>query len=204
MTAEHWQAAYAAADQHSWDQTTPAVDLEMLDRGGLRPTDSVVDVGGGDGVFTQTLLARGHDDLTVLDIADSALDAGRQRLGAHRDTVVWIRADVRTWTPERSWRIWHDRAAFHFLTTDQDREEYRHALSLATAADSLVCVGTFADDGPTHCSGLPVARYTEADLVEVLRGDALDLEPLSTAREVHRTPQGAEQHFVWALLRRIN
>jgi trans-aconitate methyltransferase len=204
MTAEHWQAAYEAADQHSWDQTTPTVDLELLDRGGLRSTDSVIDVGGGDGAFTQTLLARGHEDLTVLDIADSALDAGRRRLGAQRDTVDWVRADVRAWTPDRSWRSWHDRAAFHFLITEQDRADYRRALALATTTGSLVCVGTFADDGPTHCSGLPVARYTPGDLAAALRGDTLDLEPLSTAREGHRTPQGAEQPFVWALLRRIS
>jgi trans-aconitate methyltransferase len=204
MTAEHWQAAYEAADQHSWDQTSPTVDLELLDQGGLGPADSVIDVGGGDGAFAQSLLARGHEDLTVLDIADSALDAGRHRLGVRREAVDWVRADVRAWTPDRTWRIWHDRAAFHFLTADQDRAAYRRALSLATAAESLVCVGTFADDGPTHCSGLPVARYTADGLVDAVRGDTLDLEPLSSARETHRTPHGTDQQFVWVLLRRLS
>lgn len=203
MTAEHWEAAYETATEHSWDQAAAAADLTMLDECGFGVGDSVVDVGGGDGAFTETLLDRGHHDLTVVDIADSALEAGRHRLGDAQDQVAWVKADVRGWRPGRSWRVWHDRAAFHFLTTDADRAGYRAALAAGTTPGSLVCVGTFAEEGPTHCSGLPVARYEADGLAQALRGDALDLEVVSTAREDHRTPSGAVQRFVWVLLRRL-
>lgn len=202
MTAEHWQQAYENAAQHSWDQATAGADLSLLEQAGLSPEDSVIDVGGGDGAFTEALLHRGHVDLTVLDIARSALDAGRRRAGSSEEAVDWIRADVRTWRPERTWRVWHDRAAFHFLTSDEDRAAYGGAVALATAPGSLVCVGTFAEDGPTHCSGLPVERYTASRLGAELGGLVPGLEPVATADERHRTPTGAEQPFVWVLLRR--
>lgn len=203
MTAEHWQAAYDNATEHSWDQVVAGADLVTLDEAGLDVESSVIDVGGGDGAFSETLLHRGHQDLTVLDIASSALDAGRRRLGEAQSRVKWISADVRAWVPDRTWRVWHDRAAFHFLTTDEDRSGYRRALDSATEAGSLVCVGTFAEDGPAHCSGLPVARYSPDGLAEALRGNVLDLDLLATAYETHRTPHDATQQFAWVLMRRL-
>jgi SAM-dependent methyltransferase len=203
VSAEHWQSAYETADQHSWDQQTPAVDLEMLVDAGMRPADAVVDVGGGDGAFTRALQERGHGDLTVLDIAEQALTAGRARLGDRHGEVTWIAADVRGWVPPRRWDVWHDRAVFHFLITDADRAGYRRALAAATGPGSLVCVGTFAEDGPTQCSGLPVARYDVTSLAEELRADGLvDLELVGTRRETHLTPRGTPQPFSWALMRR--
>ncbi|MFA6297593.1 MAG: class I SAM-dependent methyltransferase [Nocardioides sp.] len=201
MTTEHWQAAYENATEHSWDQTGAGADLALLDEAGLHVDDSVIDVGGGDGAFSEALLRRGHQDLTVLDIASSALDAGRARLGEAQSRVQWISTDVRAWVPDRTWRIWHDRAAFHFLTTEDDRKGYRRALASATEAGSLVCVGTFAENGPTHCSGLPVARYSPEGLAEALRGGELDLDLLATGHEAHRTPHGATQEFAWVVLR---
>lgn len=176
----------------------------LLGEAGIGTADSIVDVGGGDGAFAQTLLGRGHRDLTVVDLAESALNAGRTRLGQAQEQVAWIKADARTWSPTPTWRVWHDRAAFHFLTTDDDRSRYRQTLAAATSVGSLVCVGTFAADGPTHCSGLPVARYDKDALVQALRGDHLALDLLGATREDHETPGGSVQHFTWVLLRRAS
>lgn len=202
MTAEHWEAAYRDASQHSWDQAAATVDLVLLEQVGLALEDSVVDVGGGDGAFVQTLLERGHRDLTVVDVADEALDAGRRRVGERQHEVDWVRSDIRTWEPHRTWRVWHDRAAFHFMTEEEDREGYRRALAGATSRGSLICVGTFAPDGPSHCSGLPVARYDPDHLAEALGGNQLDLDLMDSGHEDHETPGGAVQRFTWVMLSR--
>src|SRR4051812_3540403 len=111
-TAELWEGVYAGDGPHSWDQDRPAVALELHETVGVGPEAEVVDVGGGDGALAAALLARGHDDVTVLDVAELGLAAGRRRLGAGADRIAWVVADVRTWRPARTFDVWHDRAVF--------------------------------------------------------------------------------------------
>lgn len=120
-SAAHWDDAYAAGDTtRSWFQTEPALSLAMLDAVGAATTDSLIDVGGGASTLTDALLSRGFTDLTVLEISPAGLRTARQRLGAPADQVRWVVADPLTWQPARTYRIWHDRAVFHFLTAADD------------------------------------------------------------------------------------
>ena len=163
----------------------------------------MVDIGGGDGALAAALLARGHDDVTVLDISQHGLAAGRRRIGRSADRVDWVVADVRTWRPERTFDIWHDRAVFHFLVDPADRAAYGAALQQGTHAASLAVVGTFAADGPSSCSGLPVARY-DADRLRaaIAHASGVDWQLQTSAAEEHRTPAGVVQPFTWVVLRR--
>jgi len=145
------------------------------------------------------LLGLGFSDITVLDISAAGMACARRRLGAQAEHVQWLVADLLTWEPRRRYRVWHDRAVFHFLTTGQDRRQYVHALGLATAPDAVAVFGCFAPDGPQRCSGLPVARYRPADLADQL-GSEWTL--ISQAREEHLTPAGVIQPFTWAALRK--
>lgn len=157
----------------------------------------ILDVGGGASVLGGRLLAEGFSDVTVLDIAESALAVAREELGFTGNTVA---ADVREWRPERRYELWHDRGVFHFLTAPEDRAMYRQTLEAATGPDSWVAVGTFAADGPEQCSGLPTARYDADALAEEFPGwDVVDVR-----REEHRTPWDAVQPFTWLLLRRVS
>src|SRR4051794_27952787 len=113
--ADHWDAVYAGGGAHSWDQEEPAVTLELLQAAGVRPAASVLDVGGGDGVLAAALTARCFADLTVLDVSERGLAAGRSRLGPAAARLAWVAADIRSWRPERTFDVWHDRAVFHFL-----------------------------------------------------------------------------------------
>ena len=63
----------------------------------------------------------------------------------------------------------------------------------------FVVLSTFAPDGPERCSGLPVARYSPAELEDVL-GPAF--EKLSEALETHTSPSGRTQSFSYVLCRR--
>jgi trans-aconitate methyltransferase len=200
MAREHWDSRYAdpGPTAVSWYQEHPDVSLELIDRCGLRPTAALVDVGGGAGTLVDALLAAGWSDLTVLDISATALDVARTRVGLD-PRVTWLEHDLLTWQPVRRYDVWHDRAVFHFLVDDADRRRYKRVLAAGLAPTGTVIVGTFASDGPTHCSGLPVARYDPAALAEALGGP---WEVMATRREEHRTPRGAVQPFSWVAMRR--
>lgn len=112
----------------------------------------------------RALLDRGFRDLTVLDISAAGMRHSRDRLGSRADQVHWVTADVLSWDPQRHYQAWHDRAVYHFLTTDEHRQQYLHTLDTATAPGAVAVFGCFAPDGPPHCSGLPEARYSPAQL----------------------------------------
>jgi hypothetical protein len=138
------------------------------------------------------LLEQGFGNLTVLDIAETALARTRSRLGPRARGVTWIVADVTTWRPTGQFDIWHDRAVFHFLTDSRDRAAYRATLERTLAPAGQAVIGTFALDGPERCSGLPVQRYDAASLGREL-GPAFCLQ--ETVRDDHITPKGVAQRF---------
>ncbi len=177
----------------SWYQAVPEVSLELVDVLAIPRDAAVIDVGGGASFLVDELLARGFHDLTVLDLSASALDATRRRLPADAP-VLCVHADLLTWEPDRRYDLWHDRAVFQFLVAASDRVTYVATMRRAVVSGGNVIVGTFAEDGPEVCSGLPVDRYSAADLSAAL-GDSFDV--LATRRERHVTPRGAAQPFTW-------
>ena len=198
----HWDALYGrkGAAGVSWYQPTAHVSLELIDRLGIPPTAAMIDVGGGASTLVDDLLARGFSDVTVLDVSTSALDAARTRLGGKAAAVHWLHEDLlHAWMPARRYDLWHDRAVFHFLVAEGQKARYRALLDAALAATGVAIVATFAPDGPDHCSGLPVSRYGQEELVAAL-GEGMEL--LMGCREEHRTPGGVAQPFTWVAVRR--
>lgn len=194
--ATHWDDAYAQGETtRSWYEPEPVMSLRMIDAAQAGVDASVVDVGGGTSRLVDSLLARGHTDLTVVDLSRQALGIAQQRLGADSGGVQWISADVCCWTPGRVFDVWHDRAVLHFLTAPDDQDRYRHNLILATHPGSIAVFGCFAPDGPTHCSGLPVVRRDPHELAEFL---GADWSMVAQDREAHTTPGGGVQPFSWA------
>src|ERR1035437_7263469 len=191
---EHWDATYETkgAQGVSWYQPVPNVSLDLISQMEVVADAPVIDVGGGESLLVDNLLTRGFSDLTVLDLSKVALDEAHRR--APSPQVRRVQADVRTWGPDRTYGLWHDRAVFHFLVDPDDRAAYMRTLTAATAPGSTVIVATFAPTGPETCSGLPVARYSSPDLAEAL-GPRFDL--LATEEEEHTTPSGGVQPFTW-------
>ena len=198
--AAHWDAAYARGDERlSWFEDHPGMSLRMLGSAGVRAADAVIDAGGGASPLTRALLDRGFGDLTVLDISAAGIRHARDRLGPRADQVHWLTADVLSWHPRRRYQAWHDRAVFHFLTIEEHRQQYLHTLDTATAPGAIAVFGCFAPDGPQQCSGLPVARYSAAQLARQIGAGWL---VISQAREEHITPAGTIQPLTWVALRR--
>jgi SAM-dependent methyltransferase len=176
----------------SWYEPHAKLSVELMDVLGRTERTSVLDVGGGAANLVDDLLALGHQDVTVLDVSAVALEAARRRLG-DPGAVSWITHDLLTWSPPRRWQLWHDRAVLHFLIDDNDWTTYVAQLHRALQPDGAFVIGTFAEDGPTQCSGLPVRRYGADDLVALLG----DVEVVARRRAVHRTPAGIDQPFTW-------
>jgi len=197
--ANHWDHVYSskAANDVSWFQEDPGISIELINRYGSN--GPCIDVGAGASVLVDQLLAQGRTDITLLDVSSESLEATRRRLGDAANVVTFVVADLMTWRPPQQYTLWHDRAVFHFLTNQADRDAYLETVTSAIAPHGVVVLGTFAEDGPEQCSGLPTARYDTASLAAFFSG-AFRVE--ATQREVHRTPWGSEQPFSWIVLRR--
>lgn len=198
---QHWSRVYETKEIStlSWYQAEAAPSLRALDRFSAQPTAAFIDIGGGASSLIDALVARGWNDLTVLDIAGSALEAAHERLGDAAAKVQWREADITQWRPSRQYDVWHDRAVFHFLTEERQREAYRSALLSGLAPGGLLIIATFAPDGPERCSDLPVRRYDSAMLAEEF---GPDLELLDGWSDDHVTPSRKGQPFTWCTFRR--
>ena len=198
----HWQTVYTtkAENEVSWFQENPTTSLRLISDANTSANSAIIDIGGGASRLVDALVARGFRSLAVLDISAAALDAAKTRLGSASSNIEWIVADVTTWQPARTYDIWHDRAAFHFLTEAVDRDAYIDRLKSAVTPGGQVIIGTFALDGPEKCSGLHVARHDAKSLVAAL-GPSFELA--DNFAEAHRTPWGAIQHFQFSRFRRV-
>ena len=198
----HWERVYAtkAETEVSWFEADPTPSLEALERAGADRRSAVIDIGGGASRLVDRLIQGGYEDVTVLDVSAAAIAAARARLGELAERARWIVADATTWTPERSYDVWHDRAGFHFLVDPADRAAYVERLEQALRVGGHAVIATFAPDGPERCSGLPVARYDGRSLAAAL-GQTFAL--MDTQRCDHVTPSGAVQRFQFSVFRRV-
>lgn len=196
----NWDNMYAtrAESDLSWYQENPVVSLELIRATGTLKGAAIIDIGGGASRLVDALLAEGYCDLTVLDLSKTALAAAQARLGPKAAKVTWICADVTAWEPARQYDLWHDRAAFHFLTEAAEREAYAARVQRAVRPGGHIIIGTFAPDGPERCSGLPVMRHDSASIGAVF---GKDFSLIESRRQDHVTPASRTQHFQFSLFR---
>jgi len=204
MTSKtHWEKIYTtkATDSVSWFQRHADLSLRFIHGTGIQAGDPIIDVGGGASTLVDDLLADGFTDVTVLDVSGAALAAAQHRLGPRASSVHWLEADITNanLAPD-AYTLWHDRAVFHFLTERADREAYVQTLLRSVKPAGHVIVATFAEDGPTQCSGLSVVRYSAEELRTEL-GQAFAL--VRHERDSHRTPFGTVQQFIYCHFRRV-
>ncbi len=191
---QHWQEVHHDRDPSSvsWHQETPSTSLSFVAHTGAAADQPLVDVGGGVSNLVDHLLEQGFTRLAVADISSAALDVTKDRLGSAADEVAWIVGDVTEADLGGPYRVWHDRAVFHFLTEPEQRRRYRAQLLRYVEVGGHVIIATFAEDGPTRCSGLPVMRY-DATAIAAELGTSFEL--LRSEPSEHTTPSGSVQRF---------
>ncbi len=194
--SSHWDEVYSekSALETSWFEESPKISLELLGLTGMNSSTSVIDVGAGRSPLAATLVARGVSDVSALDISEEAL----RQLDDVNGRVARVVADVTEWQPGRTFDRWHDRAVLHFLNPEEALAYRRTLLDALESRGSLV-LGVFADTGPESCSGLPVTRYRETELITWL-GEPFEI--VTTRRHTHHTPWDSAQDFVWVVARR--
>ena len=200
-TKDHWESIYTrkAPEQVSWYRPHLERSLEFIEGAKLAADAAIIDVGGGASTLVDDLLARAYTNVTVLDISASAIDAARARLGEQASKVRWLVADVtQIDVGAGAYDFWHDRAVFHFLRDQEDRRRYVATVRRAVKPGGHVLVATFGPEGPERCSDLEVVRY-DADKLHAEFGNSFS--KVGSVTEMHRTPRGAEQQFVYCYCR---
>jgi SAM-dependent methyltransferase len=196
----HWNDVYRTKGDSdvSWFEEVPRLSLDLI-REHAQPTSAIIDIGGGASRLPDALLGAAFTDVTVLDISAEALAKARARVAAMGGEAHWIVSDVTKWRPARAYDVWHDRAAFHFLTSAEDQAAYRQVLEKALRSGGTAIIATFAPDGPEKCSGLPVARHDGSSIAAVL-GSGFSLQ--RELRHEHHTPWGSVQKFQFSVFRK--
>jgi SAM-dependent methyltransferase len=198
---EHWETVHGAKapEQVSWYTPHLGRSLSLITQAGLPGEAAIIDVGGGASTLVDDLLALGYSNVTVLDISARAIETAKARLGARAAAVSWITGDItRVALPEHVFDFWHDRAVFHFLVDEAARRRYVDAVRHALKPGGHIVVATFGPSGPERCSGLEVVRYGAEGLHAEF---GAPFEKISSATEIHHTPWGSEQEFVYCYCR---
>ena len=193
----HWNDVYGAKHYTdvSWYQAVPATSLDYILASGIARHDPVIDIGGGASTLVDCLIDGAFTDVSVLDVAAGALEQAKTRLGERAARVHWIESDVADFEPDRTYAVWHDRAAPQFLVDARDTERYVNVLRRALRPGGHVVLATFGPDGPLRCSGLEIRRYNIA-MTRDLLGPGFELQDHRI--EDHGTPGGATQQFLYS------
>ena len=192
----HWQNIYRekSASEVSWYQKKPQLSLDLIDDAGVNEDDAIIDIGGGASVLVDFLCRQGFRKLAVLDISANALATARKRLGEREKNIDWFETDITGFIPPQRYKLWHDRAVFHFLVDQSDRRKYVSVLKRALLPGGHLIIAAFAIGGPEKCSGLDIVQYDSPKLSAEL-GDEFQL--LEQRNELHVTPADREQAFTY-------
>lgn len=198
----HWDTIYQTKELKnvSWFQPTPETSLGFIEEFEVSKTAKIIDVGGGDSLLVDHLLDRGYKDITVLDISAEAIDWAKLRLGDKSEQVRWIVSDITTFQADVAYDVWHDRAAFHFLTSKEDTTAYVELAQRSIRKNGVLVVGTFSEQGPTKCSGIDIRQYSEASMVDTFK---TYFQKVDCKTVDHTTPSGAVQNFVFCSFKRV-
>lgn len=193
----HWNGVYRKKHYTdvSWYQAVPDTSLEYILATGISRDDPIIDIGGGASLLVDCLIDHAFTDVSVLDVSAGALEQAKARLGERATRVHWIESDVADFEPDRTFAVWHDRAALHFLVDAGDRERYVDVLRRSLRLGGYVILATFGPDGPLKCSGLEIRRYN-IELTRALLGPGFELQ--GHRIEDHGTPGGAAQQFLYS------
>lgn len=198
---KHWEKVYETKTDTDvgWFQENPNTSLKLINKYAANKNIHIIDIGGGNSYLTKMLFDQGYSDLTVLDISDKAIVRSKSRFGVNVNRINWISLNVLDFNANQTYDIWHDRAVFHFLTSENEIRRYTKIAADNIVQSGLLVLGTFSVNGPTTCSGLPITQYDNDKLVQVFSENFILVEHFMLD---HITPSGNSQNFIWAVFSR--
>ena len=188
-------------DEVSWFQKTPDTSIEIINSIKIKKQSKIIDVGSGRSRLFKNLIEQGYNNLTYLDISESAAKKSKIFLGQESKNIEWIVEDVLNFEPKQNFDVWHDRAVFHFLTEQNQIKKYVDLVSRNISNNGYLIIGTFSEQGPLKCSGLKVSRYSES-LIKTTFIESFTL--LNSFKIDHSTPFNTTQNFLFSVLKKIN
>jgi SAM-dependent methyltransferase len=193
---QYWETVFSskAEDEVSWFQPYPKTSMEFVELFNLPLDANIIDTGGGDSHFADALLDKGYKNIYVLDISANSIDKAKQRLGKRASLVHWIVSDVTDFEPPVQFDFWHDRATFHFLTTEDKIYKYVSIAEDAIKKNGYLILGTFSENGPKKCSGLEIRQYSEATMSARFE---VAFDRIKCITEDHPTPFNTVQNFLF-------
>ena len=198
----HWEHIYQTKELKdvSWFQPIPSDSLDFFKQFKVPTTAKIIDIGGGDSFLVDNLLNLGYQNISVLDISAAAIDRAKKRLGERASTVKWIVADAATFKPVENYDFWHDRAAFHFLTDEQEIINYVETAQQHINPTGILIIGTFSEQGPKKCSGIEIKQYSETTMTEQFEKF---FEKIACTTINHKTPFDTIQNFIFCSFRKL-
>ena len=199
----HWENIYQNKneDEVSWFQKIPDTSIEIINSIKIKKQSKIIDVGSGRSRLFKNLIEQGYNNLTYLDISESAAKKSKIFLGQESKNIEWIVEDVLNFEPKQNFDVWHDRAVFHFLTDQNQIKKYVDLVSRNISNNGYLIIGTFSEQGPLKCSGLEVSRYSES-LIKTTFSESFNL--LNSFKIDHSTPFNTTQNFLFSVLKKIN
>jgi SAM-dependent methyltransferase len=202
QTKDHWEKIYESKEESdfSWFQQYPKTSIEFINLFKLPKDGKIIDIGGGDSHLVDVLIELGYTNIYVLDISAKAIERAKVRLGNKAKLVKWIVSDITDYQPDITFDFWHDRAAFHFLTTEAQIIRYLSIVSSAIKPEGFLVLGTFSENGPKKCSGLEIKQYSEASMSKLFEKD---FKRIKCVEENHTTPFNTVQNFVFCSFQKL-
>lgn len=199
---KHWENIYKTKEinEVSWFQPTPETSLGFFKQFKVKTAAKIIDIGGGDSFLVDNLLKLGYQDISVLDISEVAIERAKQRLGDKAKKVKWIVGDAASFKPTEKYDFWHDRAAFHFLTNEQEITNYLNTAQKHINPTGILVIGTFSEQGPKKCSGIEIKQYSETTMTDRLKKF---FEKIRCITVDHKTPFDTIQNFVFCSFRKL-
>ena len=193
---KHWENIYQTKELKdvSWYQPKPETSLNYFNQFNVPLTAKIIDMGGGDSFLVDHLLDLNYQDITVLDVSEAAIERAKARLGEKAKSVKWIVEDASNFSPVEKYDFWHDRAAFHFLTREEEVANYLKAAQQAINPDGIMVIGTFSEQGPTKCSGIEIQQYSEERMQELM---STGFQKIDCITVDHQTPFDTTQNFIF-------
>lgn len=202
-TKQHWEKVYQEKDttrEVGWYQDVPKISINLIQSTRVDKNGYIIDIGGGDSKLVDNLLEFGFKNIIVLDISSKALQKAKVRLGEKAESVTWVETDILEFDTKLRFDLWHDRAAFHFLTEKEDIARYVKIAGKLIKPGGYLIVSTFSTNGPKKCSGLDITQYSENSIKKTFGND---FNLMRSFEEAHITPFNTKQNFLFNIFKRV-